>query len=81
MTKITFSAPTKNNCLKIKKKFELLKIKSKFEHHTIIKCYTPNNCYLEFPCTITTDDDFISRDAKKYIKNLQEQNKIKIINN
>ena len=81
MTKIIFSTPTQNNCFKIKKKFELLKIKATFEHHTIIKCSTHNNCYLEFPCTITTDVDFISRDAKKYIKNLQEHKKIKIINN
>ena len=81
MAKIIFSAPTQKNCFKIKKKFELLKIKATFEHYMLMRCSTPNNCYLEFPCTIRTDDDFISRDAKKYIKNLQEHKKIKIINN
>lgn len=79
MDNITITATTLNNCNKIKDKFKKLKIKAKFKYNNKIKCITPLNWYIQHECTISTNKNCISKEGKKYIRNLHERSKI-IIN-
>lgn len=78
MDELIITSKTMNNCMKIKKAFEKLKIKANFEYQSYVKCITPHNCYLEKSCIITTSKYCISTEGKKYIKNLYDQSKINI---
>ena len=79
MNNIFIKTKTYNNCIKIQKKFDLLKITANFKYYPFLKCNTPYNCYLEKMCIIETDKKCISKEGKKYIKNLHERSIIEII--
>jgi hypothetical protein len=68
MDELIFTSKTMNNCMKIKKAFEKLKIKANFEYHSYIKCITPHNCYLEKAVLLLQVNTVLVKKGKNILK-------------